>query len=400
MTSEREKLQQIHERSVYWNKWGPYISERAWGTVREDYSPAGTAWDYLPHDQARSKAYRWGEDGLAGICDRHQQLCFALALWNGRDPILKERLFGLAGDEGNHGEDVKEYYYYLDNTPSHSYMKYLYKYPQAAFPYTQLVAENRRRDRSQPEYELVDTGIFDEDRYFDVCVEYAKASPEDIVIRLTVSNRGPATASLLLLPTLWFRNTWSWLPQASRPLLSLYRPAFAFPTHQVIAARPSSDINNSHEGTGSYPGSYWLYCEGASELLFTENESNLQRLYSVPNASPYVKDAFHEYIVQGQHAAINPAQVGTKAAAHYQLSLAGGESRSIRLRLSNQGPADSLPFDVDFERTLTQALPTRMIFMPRSSPRVSRLMPGLCSARHTLAYYGANSSISMMSGSG
>ncbi|HBE26142.1 MAG TPA: glucosidase, partial [Ktedonobacter sp.] len=209
MTPEQLRLQQSQERTMYWKRWGPYLSERAWGTVREDYSADGAAWDYLPHDQARSKAFRWGEDGLAGISDRHQQLCFALALWNGRDPILKERLFGLTGEEGNHGEDVKEYYYYLDNTPTHSYMKYLYKYPQSEYPYTNLVEENRRRGRLSPEYELINTGIFDEDRYFDVYVEYAKASPEDILIRLTISNRGPEEATLDLLPTLWLRNTWS-----------------------------------------------------------------------------------------------------------------------------------------------------------------------------------------------
>ena len=222
ITPEQDRLDQDRERTVYWKRWGPYVSERAWGTVREDYSANGTAWDYLPHDQARSKAYRWGEDGLAGICDRHQQICFALALWNGHDPILKERLFGLTGEEGNHGEDVKEYYYYLDNTPTHSYMKYLYKYPQAEYPYAQLVAENRRRGRSSPEYDLIDTGIFDEDRYFDIFVEYAKASAEDMLLRITIINRWPEAATLDLLPTLWFRITWTLHPNTPRPVLSKY----------------------------------------------------------------------------------------------------------------------------------------------------------------------------------
>src|SRR6266699_1775773 len=349
MTAEHERLQESQERRVYWKRWGPYLSERAWGTVREDYSPYGTAWDYLPHDQARSKAYRWGEDGLAGISDRHQQVCFAVALWNGRDPILKERLFGLTGEEGNHGEDVKEYYYYLDSTPTHSYMKYLYKYPQAEYPYAHLVEENHRRDRHSPEYELIDTGIFDNDQYFDVFVEYAKARPEDILIRLTVINRGDEQAKLDLLPTLWFRNTWSWIPKPSRPILSRYRPAFVFPTHAVIAAQPGNDLDNSHVATGSYLGWHWLYCEEPVDLLFTENETNQQRLYGVPNATPYVKDGINEYIVHGRHEAVNPAQVGTKAAAHYQLTLAGGEARTIRLRLSNLAPTDILPFDTAFD---------------------------------------------------
>ncbi|MFL5690366.1 MAG: MGH1-like glycoside hydrolase domain-containing protein [Ktedonobacteraceae bacterium] len=354
MTTEHERLQQSRERSVHWKRWGPYLSERAWGTVREDYSPNGTAWDYLPHDHARSRAFRWGEDGLGGISDRHQQLCFALALWNGRDPILKERLFGLTGEEGNHGEDVKEYYYYLDNTPTHSYMKYLYKYPQAAYPYAQLVEENRRRDRTRPEYELIDTGIFDDDRYFDIFVEYAKAGPEDILIRVTVINRGNEQAKLDLLPTLWFRNTWSWIPNPSRPILSRYRPAFAFPTHTVIEARSGNDVDNSHVATGSYLGNRWLYCETPVDLLFTENETNQQRLFGVLNTNPYVKDGINEYIVHGNHEAVNPAQVGTKAAAHYQLTLAAGETRTIRMRFSNQTPEDILPFDSSFDTIFAQ----------------------------------------------
>jgi hypothetical protein len=332
MTPEQDRLDQDRERIVYWKRWGPYVSERAWGTVREDYSPYGTAWDYLPHDQARSKAYRWGEDGLAGICDRHQQICFALALWNGHDPIIKERLFGLSGPEGNHGEDVKEYYYYLDNTPTHSYMKYLYKYPQAEYPYSQLLEENRRRGRNNPEYELIDTGIFDDDRYFDVFVEYAKASSEDILVRITVINRGPDSAALDLLPTLWFRNTWTWHPGTPRPLLSKYDYQSPATAYAVVKAE--------HD----YYGQRWLYCEGMPDLLFTENETNLERLYGVPNASPYVKDSINDYIVHGNQQAINPAQVGTKMSAHYRLTLPAGETQTIQFRFSNRAPENLIVF--------------------------------------------------------
>ncbi len=353
-TAEHERLQQDEQHTIYWKRWGPYVSERAWGTVREDYSPYGTAWDYLPHDQARSKAYRWGEDGLAGICDRHQQLCFAIALWNGRDPILKERLFGLNGGEGNHGEDVKEYYYYLDSTPTHSYMKYLYKYPQAAYPYAQLLEENRSRGRQSPEYELIDTGIFDNDEYFDVYVEYAKASPEDILIRLTVINRSTQEATLDLLPTLWFRNIWAWERDITRPVLSQYKPAFAFPTHSVVEAQPHDDVDDPRVATGSAIGDRWLYCEGTPPLLFTENETNTERLYGTPNASPYVKDSINDYIVHGKQDALNPVQTGTKVAAHYHLTLAGGETKQIRLRLSNSDPADILAFDEGFNETFAR----------------------------------------------
>src|SRR6266568_5523067 len=328
ITAEYERLVQSQQRSVYWKRWGPYVSERAWGTVREDYSPNGTAWDYLPHDHARSRAYRWGEDGIAGICDRHQQICFALALWNEHDAILKERLFGLSGPEGNHGEDVKEYYYYLDNTPTHSYMKYLYKYAQAEYPYALLVEENRRRGRSSPEYELIDTGIFDDDRYFDVYVEYAKADAEDILIRLTVINRGAEEALLDLLPTLWFRNIWTWLPkapQAPRPALSRYQGEFSPANYMVIKVEPVDSPPIDAVGTGSYTGQRWLYCEGRPALLFTENETNTERLYASPNASPnaspYVKDSINDYIVHGKQEAVNPAQVGTKVAVHYHLTL-------------------------------------------------------------------------------
>ena len=260
MTSEEQRLEDSRDRRAHWNRWGPYVSERAWGTVREDYSANGTAWEYLPHDHARSRAYRWNEDGLAGICDRHQKICFALALWNGRDPILKERLFGLTGNEGNHAEDVKECYFYLDNTPTHSYMKYLYKYPQKAFPYEDLLAETRRRGRGQPEYELTDTGVFDENRYFDVVVEYAKGSPEDILVRIEVANRGPEAAELHVLPTMWFRNTWSWGRGDPRPEL-----------HAVS----DSDIELNEPQYGRR----WLRAGGSPELLFTENETNTRKLF-------------------------------------------------------------------------------------------------------------------------
>jgi len=348
MTPEQERLQQTNTRQVYWKRWGPYISERAWGTVREDYSPDGTAWDYFTHDQARSKAFRWGEDGLAGICDRHQQLCFAMVLWNGQDAIVKERLFGLTGEEGNHGEDVKEYYYYLDNTPTHSYMKYLYKYPQAAYPYSQLLAENRRRGRTDPEYELIDTGIFDQDRYFDVFVEYAKAGPEDIFIRYTVINRGPTEATLELLPTLWFRNTWAWTSNVPRPLLQNYIPAHATQNYRVVQTNPDGSK------LSSFDGPRWLYCAGQPELLFTENETNTERLYGVPNTNPYVKDSINDYIVHGKHDAINPAGQGTKVAVHYHLTLAPGETQQVQLRLSDRPPADLLPFDESFSEVIAQ----------------------------------------------
>src|SRR5215470_918049 len=259
MSVEEQRLEESRERRVHWKRWGPYLSERQWGTVREDYSPGGSAWDYFPHDHARSRAYRWGEDGLAGICDRHQFICLALALWNGKDPILKERLFGLTGGEGNHGEDVKEYYYYLDSTPTHSYMKYLYKYPQAEFPYRWLIEENRRRSKNEFEFELMDTGIFDGDRYFDVFVEYAKASPEDILIQIKAYNRGPEAAELHLLPTIWFRNTWAWDHDSQRPTLT-----------NITSGENVAVMEASHERYAKR----WLLCEGAPELIFTENETN------------------------------------------------------------------------------------------------------------------------------
>lgn len=321
VTREEQRLQESRERKVHWKRWGPYLSERAWGTVREDYSPYGAAWEYLPHDHARSKAYRWNEDGLAGISDRHQLICFAIALWNGRDPILKERLFGLTGNEGIHGEDVKEYYFYLDSTPTHSYMKYLYKYPQGAFPYAGLVVENRRRDRRSPEYELLDTGVFDEDRYFDVFVEYAKASVEDLLIRISLVNRGPEPSPLHLLPTIWFRNTWSWGYNEPRPRLQ--------------RAKNRQGLGTVIEVNHHYYGQRWLYSEGAPELLFTENETNNRRLYGVENGAPYAKDGINNYTVHGVKEAVNPEQVGTKAAAHYPLTIGPGETVTVRLRLTD-----------------------------------------------------------------
>ncbi|HEV2764494.1 MAG TPA: hypothetical protein VGV38_16055, partial [Pyrinomonadaceae bacterium] len=335
LTAEERRLAEARARSAHWKRWGPYVSERAWGTVREDYSADGSAWDYLPHDHARSKAYRWNEDGIAGLCDRHQHVCFALALWNGRDPVLKERLFGLTGSEGNHGEDVKEYYFYTDSTPTHSYMKFLYKYPQAEFPYARLVEENRRRGKGGPEFELLDTGVFDEDRYFDVTVEYAKASPEDILVRVSATNRGPDAAPLHLLPTLWFRNAWSWNGDERRPGL-----------RRLNVDEGDAEVIEAHH---DYYGARWLHCDGAPELLFTENETNAARLYGVPNSS-YVKDGINDYLVQGERSAVNPEQRGTKVAAHYALTIAPGETATVRLRLTDVRPGASL-FGEEFERT-------------------------------------------------
>ena len=295
-TQEGIRLQMTRQRIGHWNRWGPFLAERAWGTVREDYSADGDAWNYFPHDHARSRAYRWNEDGIAGICDRHQYLCFALALWNRRDPFLKERMFGVSGKEGNHGEDVKEYYFYLDNTPTHSYMKYLYKYPQAEFPYEQLVKENERRTRLDAEYELADTGIFDENRYFDVEVEYAKREPEDLLIRINITNRGPEAAPICVLPTLWFRNTWSWGRDPRRPSIV------------AGADRPSQQPSTRMLLAKHYQlGEYILYCAGADELMFTENETNFPRLFGVAGPSPYVKDAFHEYVVDGKTSGREPS---------------------------------------------------------------------------------------------
>jgi hypothetical protein len=343
MTAEHIRLEEAREKRASWKKWGPYLSERQWGTVREDYSDNGDAWNYFTHDQARSRAYRWGEDGLAGISDDKQRLCFALALWNGKDPILKERLFGLTNSESNHGEDVKEYYFYLDSTPTHSYMKYLYKYPQAAFPYSDLVETSRRRGRNEPEYELIDTGVFDQDRYFDVFVEYAKDSPDDILIQITVCNRGHETAELHLLPTLWFRNQWSWHGNAARPCL--------FQMNGVAGQCVVQAVDSSL-------GERCLYCQDGASLLFTENETNTQRIFGVPNRSPYVKDSINDYVVNGQAAAVNPEKKGTKAAAHYRLTVPPGDSRTVRLRLCDIPPehaldaADEGLLGVDFSNTM------------------------------------------------
>ena len=329
--AEHRRLTEARERGVPWRKWGPYLSERQWGTVREDYSENGDAWNYFTHDQARSRAYRWGEDGLAGFSDDKQQLCFALALWNGRDPILKERLFGLTNSEANHGEDVKEYYFYLDSTPTHSYMKWLYKYPQAAYPYLDLIETNKRRNRDDMEYELLDTGLFNEDRYFDVFVEYAKQTPEDILIQITVCNRGPEPATLHILPTLWFRNLWTWGPGTPKPVLKQAR---------------GSDTSRTIAASHTLLGERYLYCQGDVPLLFTENETNNERIFATANAGPYVKDGINNYVVNGKEDAVNPQNTGTKAAAHYQVHVDAGKSATIRLRLSDLAPAAlSEPFN-------------------------------------------------------
>jgi hypothetical protein len=323
MNSERRRLEAARKERTPWLKWGPYLSERQWGTVREDYSKSGDAWGYFPHDHARSRAYRWGEDGLAGISDDQQQLCFALALWNGRDPILKERVFGLTNAEGNHGEDVKEYYFYLDSTPTHSYMKYLYKYPQAAFPYNDLVETNRKRTPSDLEYELLDTGIFDDDSYFDVFVEYAKETPEDLLIAIRVANRGPEEATVQVLPTLWFRNTWTGQEDAPRPRLQ-----------RIDGVSGVMAIQAEHEALGHR----YLYAAGEGTLLFTENETNSERLFGQPNATAYVKDGINDYVVNGRVEAVNPAQMGTKAAVLYALTIKPGETGLLQLRLTDVTP--------------------------------------------------------------
>jgi len=333
-TLERQRLDEAAARTAHWRRWGPYLADRQWGTVREDYSAEGTPWEYFPHDHARSRAYRWGEDGILGISDNHQRLCFSVALWNGRDPIIKERYFGLTGPQGNHGEDVKEHYFYLDATPTHSYMKGLYKYPQAEFPYAHLVDENRRRSRRDPEFELLDSGVFEGGRYFDVTVEYAKAAPEDILIRISVANRGPEAAPVHVLPTLWFRNTWSWEQGGKRP--RLWRGAPGSPA--VIEAR-------HHDMDGAYR----LTCEGEPSLLFTDNDTNTTLLYGAPSASPYVKDAFGEFLVNGRADAINPLEEGTKSAAHYALTLEAGATAILRLRLSREGTAGPAGAFVDFD---------------------------------------------------
>ena len=338
-TAEQRRLEEARDQNVLWRKWGPYLSERQWGTVREDYSQTGNAWDYFPHDQARSRAYRWGEDGLAGLSDERQLLCFALALWNGSDPILKERLFGMTNSEGNHGEDVKEYYFYLDSTPTHSYMKYLFKYPRRSYPYDDLVRTNRQRNRLDFEYELLDTGVFDDDRYFDVFVEYAKGTPEDMLIRLSVFNRSAEPATLQVLPTLWFRNTWSWSKTPS-PKPSLRR------LHERTIAAFHREL-----------GERYFYCDRVVPLLFTENETNSERVFNVPNASSYVKDGINNYIVHGQREAVNPAQTGTKAAAYYEIAIPAGGIHVVDLRLTDRlwsSPTDA--FGPEFDGVLTSRL--------------------------------------------
>lgn len=332
MTAEKKRLDEDRERKAHWRRWGPYLSERQWGTVREDYSTYGTAWDYFSYDQSRSRAYRWGEDGIGGISDNHQRLCFALALWNGKDPIIKERLFGLTGSEGNHGEDVKEYYFYLDNTPTHSYMKYLYKYPQQAYPYSELVEENMRRSRHDTEFELIDTGIFDENRYFDVFIEYSKGSPDDILIKISVINMGNKSATLHLLPTLWFRNTWSW-SGGEKPLLSIAKLRKSYAV-----------VETNHESLGQR----WLYVESPNELLFTENETNIEMLHGASHHSQYVKDGINNYIIHCKIEAVNPNGTGTKFSAHYVLDIGGGETQILRLRLTDSKKL-TRPFGTEFE---------------------------------------------------
>ena len=337
-TPEHTRLEQARQGTAPWKAWGPYLSERQWGTVREDYSDDGDAWNYFTHDQARSRAYRWGEDGIAGVCDERQRLCLALALWNGADPILKERMFGLSNGEGNHGEDVKEYWFYLDSTPTHSYLKCQYKYPQRAFPYSDLLATNARRGKQEMEYELLDTGVFDDNRYFDVVVEYAKAAPDDILMLVTAYNRGPDPATLHLLPTLWFRNTWSWGDAVAKPAIAaLDGPA------GLAAARAS------HDDLGE-----WLFCADASAtLLFSENETNSERLFGTPNTSPYVKDGINDFIVDGVAAAVNPERTGSKTAAHHLLELGPGQSAQVRIRLTAGAKLAADPLGTSFDRVFT-----------------------------------------------
>ncbi|MFC1453223.1 glucosidase [Verrucomicrobiota bacterium] len=366
--AEARRLAEDAARTANWKRWGPYLSERQWATVREDYSADGTCWDYFPHDHARSRAYRWGEDGLLGSTDRECRLCFALALWNGRDPILKERLFGLTGPEGNHGEDVKEEYFYLDSTPTHSYMKALYKYPQAEFPYTQLVEENRRRGLNAPEFELADTGAFAEDRYFDIAIEYAKASPDDLLIRITVHNRGPDQSTLHLLPTVWFRNTWSW---GCRHEGCTLKPRITFGA--------ADRLHMTHDTLGEVAFRIGPGPDGASPpILFTDNESNNERLLGVPNASPYVKDAFHRFLIRGETAAVNPHQVGTKAAVHYLLQVPSGEFKQVCLRLT-AGEAKPVPvaaagFDDVFDARKREADAFYDSLLPPGLPSAARIV--------------------------
>ena len=351
LDAESQRLLEDANREKNWKRWGPYLAERQWGTVREDYSEYGNCWEYFPHDHARSRAYRWGEDGLLGFTDREARLCFALALWNGRDPILKERIFGLTNPEGNHGEDVKDYYFYLDSTPTHSYMKGLYKYPQREFPYAALVGENQRRGKDQPEYELTETGAFDDNRYFDVTAEYIKASPDDILIKITVANRGPEAATIHLLPTLWFRNTWSW-----------GRTGEGYWAKPAMRPLEDGSIEAEHESLGKMH----FYAEGSPAFLFTENETNCQRLFGGSNPSPYVKDACHEYVIHGRADAVNQAHVGTKTAPYYKLDVPSGGETVVRLRLSKS--ASQRPFGADFDRTVAARIKEADDFYARRIP--------------------------------
>lgn len=353
LTEEEKRLEQARLKKAPWRRWGPYLSERQWGTVREDYSNHATPWEYFPHDHARSRAYRWGEDGIAGISDEKQLLCFALSFWNGQDSILKERLFGLTGSEGNHGEDVKEYYFYLDNLPSHAYMKYLYKYPQNAFPYANLVEENRRRNRFDMEYELLDTGIFNENRYFDVFIEYAKETPEDILVQISVINRGPSSSILHLLPTLWFRNTWSWSSSKNKkPQVAMVKK-----THRAQIVKASEENL----------GERWLYCDLSASLLFTENETNKKKLFGVSNDSAYVKDGIHEYLIRGEKNAVNPENQGTKLAVHHTISLDPGKTTIIKLRLSDKKDLEE-PLGKKFDDTFAKRKKEAEAFYQRISP--------------------------------
>ncbi len=369
MGAEKERLLESQRHEKHWERWGPYLATRAWANPREDYSANGDAWNYFPHEHARSRAYRWTEDGILGICDNHQRLCFAFAFWNGRDPILKERIFGLSGPQGNHGEDVKEYYYYLDATPTYSYMKGLYKYPQGAFPYAALVEENARRDRTQREYELIDTGIFAEDRYFDIFVEYAKSEFNDILIRVTAVNRGPESAPLYLLPTLWFRNTWSWNDSKSaRPELYLAEPG-------------KIQLNESTLG------SHIFDLDGAPEVLFTDNETNTPLLFNDPSKSSYFKDAFHDHIIHGKKEAARPDGKGTKACAVYKLELAAGESKTLQFRLHER--PGKLRHRISFFNSAFRKPPSST-----ASPRTAcPLTANWCSARRSRACCGASSFI-------
>jgi hypothetical protein len=341
MNPEQIRLEEDAERRKNWKRWGPYLSERQWGTVREDYSATGECWKYFPHDHARSRAYRWGEDGLLGICDREGRLCFALALWNGRDPILKERNFGLTGEEGNHGEDVKECYYFLENTPTHSYMKAVYKYPQRAFPYEQLLQENRRRGNREREHELLDTGVFNESRYFDVSMEYAKASPNDILIRLRIDNRGPEAWTLHILPTLWFRNAWSW-----------GRTGEGYWPRPEIRQVDDTHLACEQETLGQYT---FEAMTRPAQFLFTENETNLERLYQAPNRTPYVKDAFHRFVIHGEEGAVNPEKKGTKAAPYYRAEIPAGDGVELRFRLSAATEGGPIDFDAVFAQRMQEA---------------------------------------------